>query len=311
MGAAMSVPVMATIGGGILYCGASAIGIMCGSVNLVGTFRETFEAVRYVKWCGHRITQQTNPDFYWNVLGLIDLFTHLRTTGALPGVKKQNLNTEILTQKGQEHIVETTEKIVTQNGRETGKATRAIDQTTNKQNTQQGKLVTTGPTKVIKTIEVNDAIAADGSIVRVRTETTLTTTTVSTNYVYNVGKSAEFEFVLVFPNEDGSSTEYTYWIRALPALNHSAYPDLWIHTSKTQPDALARLMSLDAHFPRDARGNLDIQKIINPEAPTTGVAKKEPGEPEPVKARRPAARNIEKDTVPLVYDVWNSEGGFW
>lgn len=269
MGAAFStatpVPILATPAGAALYVAGAVIGIACGSANLVGMLRELTEVIRYCRWSTNVISFQTNPELYWNLMALVDLFTYAHMTGKIAkNGEKKSFNTNILTQKGHELVEETGVKKITHNGVVVSETKRDANQDQTMRDPQRyGKIVTAGPTTKTTTIEITDKKNPDGTIVQETVETTLTKTTTTTNIVYTVAVSAEFEFTLDYqPDPKLPVVKYTYCIRTLKSQTFGSHPDIYIYTRNSQPDAIAILLQLEVTLPRDGKGNFDPTQVI-------------------------------------------------
>lgn len=273
MGTSNSTPIMCTPVGAALYAASMTVSISCGTVNVIGILRRVVDDLRYWNWKENKVSQAANPVLYYHLLSLIHMFTYMRINGS-SNSGKTSLNTETISRKLAEETIEERKTKVTQGG----KVLKQSSTTGNQSNALDSRYASTwtsqGPTKTTKTINIDEVPGADGKMVQTRTKTTLTTTSKATNQIYTVSVGSEFEFTLKFDetvtktSSDGKSNttkvarEFTYWIRALKASNGSAYPDVYVHTNKDQPEAYQYLMDLKMEIPYDDNKQLNPRALL-------------------------------------------------
>lgn len=273
MGTSNSTPIMCTPLGAALYGASMAINITCGAVNVVGIVRKIVDELRYWKWNKHTIKQATNPVFYYHIMSLLHMFTHLRITGA-GNSGRTPLNTETLTRKLAEETT-TNLEVITRCGEEV--LSRVIsngDQSNSLSQKFKSTWISDGPKQTTSDIKTESKKTSDGSMVEIITETRITKQSHAVNQLYVIAVGSEFQFDLTFTENvtqsgtDGISRtttvtrQFTYWIRAMNQNQYSQWPDIEVFTSQDQPTAYEYLLNLKIELPKDENGQFDVRGYL-------------------------------------------------
>lgn len=271
MGVDQSTPIQCTPLGAGLYIASLTVGITCGSVNIIGAIRNMIDPLRYIGWRENKVSQQVNQVLYYHLLSLIHIFTWMRINGA-NGTQKVSLNVETISHKLSEVTEEKREVKVTRGDQLIKKTIASGDQSSDSSAKHVSTWVSRGPTKVTKTINIDESPDANGVMTQIKTETTVTTTSKAVNQIYTVAVGSEFEFTLEFEEIVNPAAgkrkariekkSFTYWIRALKSTNGNPYPDIFVHTDNDQPTAYQYLLDLKLEIPTKKNGQFNPKALL-------------------------------------------------